>query len=850
MRYTVLLAALLPILAWAQIDSLWSRTFGGAERDLCFVLQQTADSGYIMGGCSKSYANGLSSADDFWIVKTNINGDSLWSRHYGGRGIDHLRSILQTSDGGMLLVGDTRSYGAGFSDFWILKTNADGDSLWNRYWGGDHLDFCTAAQELADGSFILAGDTYSFGAGWVDVWLIKTDTNGDSIWSRTYGGSDNDECVFVKQTADGGYLLIGETASYGAGTNDFWMLKVDADGDSLWSRTYGGVYFDYCQSAIETADGGYLIVGYTHSFGAGFSDFYAVKTDSNGDSLWTRTYGTEVHDQCFTARQTDDGGYLLGGYTCVSDRDSADLWIVKTDADGDSLWSCIYGGIGFDVCNSICQISDTDYLLAGYTDSYGAGDDDFWLMKVGQKRELIPDTIHVPFETMVIADNLTGVTDLAVGDIDWDGDLDVAAVDMFADAVLAYDNLGNGAFLERLIDDSLNGAAAIDVGLLYSSTILDIVATGRFDNDIRVYKHFGEWAFMPYVLIGEDNNKNDVLIADDESFAIFSSSIEGNVIYWEADLLEDHHWMPHPISGSRCNVDHLRTASINDPQLDVIGASRASGDVYWWDGEAGGFIEYQVLSGVHLNAFDVADMDGDQDLDLLCATTSGDILWFENRGYASLVEHAITGGMQYPFDIAAADIDLDGVMDFVIADTYADEISWWHNAGDGHFRRKIIADDFTQARVIEVVDFDGDGDIDIVGAGQNGIMLWQNYLIIPDETANSRARLTKPNGENERILPEHPQTVNDTPTEFALHKNYPNPFNASTTISFDLPVQTEVTLTVHDMLGRKTATLLDGAINAGFHTLHWTCPDCATGVYFVIMQTPEFRAVQKALLIK
>ncbi|MBU1919793.1 T9SS type A sorting domain-containing protein, partial [bacterium] len=423
--------------------------------------------------------------------------------------------------------------------------------------------------------------------------------------------------------------------------------------------------------------------------------------------------------------------------------------------------------------------------------------------------------------------------------------------DMFADKVVVFDNLGDGTFLERLIDDSLDGAAAVDIGLIYSSTILDIVATGRFDNKIRLYRHFGEWTFMTYLFENEANNKFDVVIASDTSFSIFSSSVEGNVTYWEADLIEEYTWTPHTISQSECNVDHLTTAYINGDPMDIVGTSRESGKVYWWDGDSeGSYTEHEILSGIHLNAFDIADLDQDEDQDLLCATTSGDLLWYENIRGEEHTEHTITAGMQYPFDIEAADINMDGFMDFVIADTYADEISWWRNTGNGHFRRNIIVDDFTQARALEVVDFDDDGDIDIVGAGQNGIMLWRNDLIIPEEEPSSAAKLIKPIIPNDDILTETPSVGNDLPKEFALYANHPNPFNATTTISFSLPIRSEVSLTVHDVLGRTTETLVAGSIEAGSHSLNWSCPDCATGVYFVVMQTAEFRAIQKALLIK
>jgi hypothetical protein len=149
---------------------------------------------------------------------------------------------------------------------------AQPDSLWSRTYGGDHHDGCNSLVQTANGGFALAGSTSSFGTGG-DFWLVRTDANGDSLWSRTYGGQDYDYCNSLLQTADGGFALAGVTESFGAGDHDFWMVRTDENGDSLWSRTYEGQDWDECQSLIQTADGGFALAGETWSFGAGGRDF-------------------------------------------------------------------------------------------------------------------------------------------------------------------------------------------------------------------------------------------------------------------------------------------------------------------------------------------------------------------------------------------------------------------------------------------------------------------------------------------------------------------------------------------------------------------------------------------------
>ena len=373
--------------AHAQPDSLWSRTFGGRNYDGCVSIIQTADGGYTLAGYTRSFGGG---DYDMWLVKTDADGDSLWSRTFGERSSDGCCTIIQTADGGYALAGYTESFGAGESDMWLVRTNADGDSLWSRTFGGESIDWCSSMIQTADGGYALAGVTESFDVGYGDMWLVRTDADGDSLWSRTFGGDTTDYCHSAIQTTDGGYALVGWTLSFGAGDYDMWLVKTDAEGDSLWSRTFGGRNHEKCFSIIQTVDGGYALAGWTSSFGAGIVDMWLVKTNADGDSIWSRTFGGEDFEMCNSIIQTEDGGYALAGYTRSFGAGDHDMWLVRTDEDGDSLWSRTFGGEEWDVCNSIIQTEDGGYAIAGYTPSFGAGRWDMWLVKTG------PDPVSVP----------------------------------------------------------------------------------------------------------------------------------------------------------------------------------------------------------------------------------------------------------------------------------------------------------------------------------------------------------------------------------------------------------------------------------------------------------------------
>jgi len=255
-----------------QACQSWSRTFGGSENDLAYSVQQTSDGGYILLGTTESYGAG---GYDFWLIKTDAQGNMQWDRTFGGSEDDWGYSVQQTSDGGYILLGG--SYGTGDGDFWLIKTDAQGNKEWGRTFGGRDIDWGWSVQQITDGGYILLGYTYSYGAGKADVWLIRTDAYGDKEWGRTFGGSEDDWGISVQQTADGGYILLGYTYSYGAGKADVWLIRTDAYGDKEWDRTFGGSETDWGTSVQQTEDGGYILLGCTASYGAGELDFWLIK---------------------------------------------------------------------------------------------------------------------------------------------------------------------------------------------------------------------------------------------------------------------------------------------------------------------------------------------------------------------------------------------------------------------------------------------------------------------------------------------------------------------------------------------------------------------------------------------
>ncbi|MCK4584814.1 hypothetical protein KAU13_05300, partial [candidate division WOR-3 bacterium] len=210
--------------------------------------------------------------------------DFLWTKTYGGSNQDRGYSVQQTSDGGYIIAGWTESFGAGGEDVYLIKTDSLGDSLWTKTYGYSTSDFGYSVQQTTDGGYIIVGCTYPFGAAFVDVYLIKTDADGNPLWTNEYGGEFSDLGHSVQQTSDGGYIIAGKTTSFGLFDSDIYVLKTNSNGDTLWTKTYGGPDVESGTAVQQTSDGGYIISGATKPFGPGDGDVYLIKTDENGDT--------------------------------------------------------------------------------------------------------------------------------------------------------------------------------------------------------------------------------------------------------------------------------------------------------------------------------------------------------------------------------------------------------------------------------------------------------------------------------------------------------------------------------------------------------------------------------------
>lgn len=362
-------------------DLQWQQTVGGSGDEWGNSVQQTADGGYVITGDTDAF-----SVYPVILLKTDSSGNLEWQKAFGNVA-GHGSSVQQTTDGGYIIAGDTRPYSGEyfyFEDAYLIKTDNSGNLEWQKTFGGNSHDRGHSVQQTTDGGYIIAGYTFSFGAGSGDVYLIKTDSLGNSEWKKTFGGYGDDRGNSVKQTTDSGYIIVGRSNSFGAGYDDIYLIKTDDSGNLQWEKTFGGSDYDQGYSVQQTTDGGYIIAGWT-KLGEEDYDVYLIKTDSSGNLEWQKTFGGSSNDQSYSVQQITDGGYIITGWTKSLGAGYYDVYLIKADRLGNLQWEKTFGGSSSEWGYSVQQTTDGGYIIVGGTSSFGAGRNDVYLIKVSTR---------------------------------------------------------------------------------------------------------------------------------------------------------------------------------------------------------------------------------------------------------------------------------------------------------------------------------------------------------------------------------------------------------------------------------------------------------------------------------
>jgi hypothetical protein len=361
-------------------SSHFCKAIGGKNDDRGVSLIQTSDGGYAIAGHTKSFG---ARETDVYVVKLDAHGNLQWTKTIGGKDFEDGYSLVQTSDGGYAITGTTTSFGAGDWDVYVLKLDAHGNLQWTKTIGGPESEGGSSLIQTSDGGYAITGYTQSFGAGGDDVYVVKLDANGNLQWTKTIGGPELDAGFSLIQTSDGGYAIAGPTTSLGAGGDDVYVVKLDANGNLQWTKTIGGKNDDAGLSLIQTSDGGYAIAGSTISFGVGEPDVYVVKLDANGNLQWTKTIGGPGNEAGYSLIQTSDGSYAIADYTNSFGAGEWDVYVVKLNADGNLQWTKTISAKNENLGKLfLIQSSDGGYAIAGHTESFGTGGDDVYVVKL------------------------------------------------------------------------------------------------------------------------------------------------------------------------------------------------------------------------------------------------------------------------------------------------------------------------------------------------------------------------------------------------------------------------------------------------------------------------------------
>ena len=357
---------------------LWERTYGGTGDDRAFYAITVAD-GFVVVGSSKSFEQDTVVA---WVLKLDHEGNVLWNQTFLEGAGSEFRSVLDLEDG-FLLVGNV-FLPSGDTDGYVVKTDAEGKLRWNVTLGGEKVDKLFSAVETQDG-FVLVGLTYSFGDD-SDVWVAKIDVNGEVVWNKTYGGAMEDAGRAIAYREGNNYVVAGYTNSMGNGDYDFLLLKIDDSGNLSWNKTYGGTQSDKAYAIAESADG-FVAVGDTRSKGESDNDAWIIKIDPNGNSLWDKTVGGEGFDMPTCIAVSSYQGYLVGGFTFSFGNGERDFWLFQVDDSGNIPWSTTVGRSAFEEAYAVLEVAENEFVMAGWTNSIGQGHYDFYVAKVGVEKD-------------------------------------------------------------------------------------------------------------------------------------------------------------------------------------------------------------------------------------------------------------------------------------------------------------------------------------------------------------------------------------------------------------------------------------------------------------------------------
>lgn len=845
----------------------WTRTIGGFYFDYGHSVKQTTDGGYITCG-----GMGSGGGDFYiWLLKTNALGQSQWGKFFGGSGNSMGYSVSQTKDSGYVLCGFTNCF-SGYTNAWLIKVNANGVKEWDRVFSGLLESEGYSVQQTMDGGYMMAGG-FSPSSGPIQeyMWLVKVDSSGDSIWAKTYGGMVSQFVRSAQQTMDSGYIMCGPGTNYsGEPGTEICVIKTNSNGDSVWGKTFGGPYSDDVFSIQETSDSGYILCGHTYLTDY---DVRVIKLDKNGDVLWDNLFGDSKDEEGNAVRETPDGGYIICGRTYPYGGGKCDVWLIKLAANGEKIWDKFIGGSNIEICNSIELTSDNGYIMTGYKELSSGGDRDLWLVKTGCHKWTI--LVYLNGDNNLEWFAIQDINEMERG-IDSASNYNILVqVDRHPDDNVSegYDG-SNGDWTgtrryyitpDTSSDDSIRSPLLEDMGELNMGdphTLVDFGQTGikgyPADNYMLVvWDHGNGWYKGAQDIIkgiSYDATNSDYLgVADDEYAGAMDtiSSFLGDKI----DI----------IANDACLMGMHEVAYEVKDFADFIVSSEYTipGDGYPYDAICDSLNKNDSLTPEEL-ARTIVDKyktfyEGSRNVTL--STVALDSR-FDHLSYCidEFAKALMSNGGRLNPDIDTIRLNTLEFMENPPCTTksdschidlydFANRIS---NNSNLSAQTRGWADSVMSAissavvregHVSNTVNFDSARGIAIYYPTLGNSMNYNYILLSFTQELENWFRFI--NGEQIGI-----DNGQSTPSVFNLQPLFPNPVSSEVTVRYGIPRNTNLSLGLYDLTGREVRSIYSGKQRAGYHTVKLSTSGLPNGIYFLRLKTDSFIKVQKLTILR